>query len=71
MADFGFNTDLTVKPTQTGSSIGDIVNMARGVQAYQKQAATMPYEIQHGRKDGKSARTAHPAGVGPDQCALQ
>ena len=46
MADFGFNTDLTVKPTQTGSSIGDIVNMARGVQAYQKQAATMPYEIQ-------------------------
>jgi len=46
MADFGFNTDLTVKPTQSGSSIGDIVNMARGVQAYQKQAATMPYEIQ-------------------------
>jgi len=46
MAGYNFNTDLTVKPQEYGSNLGDIVNMARGVQAYQKQAATMPYEIQ-------------------------
>jgi hypothetical protein len=46
MADFGFNTDLTVKPTQTGSSIGDIVNMARGVQAYQQAQQINPLEVQ-------------------------
>ena len=46
MADFGFNTDSTVKPTQTGSSIGDIVNMARGVQAYQQAQQINPLEVQ-------------------------
>ena len=49
MANYNFDTDLTVKPQQYGSNLGDIVNMARGVQAYQKQAATMPAEIEQAK----------------------
>jgi len=57
MADFGFNTNLTVQQPQ-GNSLSDVVNMARGVQAYQKQAATMPYEIQQAKTLSEASKFA-------------
>ena len=35
MADYGFNTNLGPQAQQT-TSLGDMVNMARGIQAYQQ-----------------------------------
>lgn len=40
-----FNTDLTVKPTQYGSNIGDMLNIARGAQAYQQAQQINPLEL--------------------------
>ena len=40
-----FNTDLTVKPTQYGSNIGDMLNIARGAQAYQQAQQINPLEV--------------------------
>jgi len=39
-----FNTDLTVKPTQT-SSLADMLNMAKGVQAYQQAQQINPLTL--------------------------
>lgn len=41
-----FNTDLTVKPTQYGSNIGDMLNIARGAQAYQQAQQINPLEVE-------------------------
>jgi hypothetical protein len=46
MAGYNFNTDLTVKPEQYGTNLNDIVNMARGVQAYQQAQQINPIEVQ-------------------------
>ena len=46
MASFNFNTDLTVKPQEYGTGLGDIINMARGVQAYQQAQQINPLEVQ-------------------------
>lgn len=44
-----------VQPTGLGAmSLGDIVNMATTAQAYQKQAATMPYEIEQKKAESES-----------------
>ena len=56
MAGYNFDTDLTVKPQQYGNNLGDIVNMARGVQAYQKQAATMPAEIAQAKAQSEKSQ---------------
>jgi hypothetical protein len=40
-----FNTDLTVKPTQYGSNIGDMLNIARGAQAFQQAQQINPLEV--------------------------
>jgi len=39
------NTDLTVKPMQTGSSLADMVNMAKGIQSYQQQQQLNPLQL--------------------------
>lgn len=44
MADYGFNTQLTPQTQQ--SSLGDMVNLARGVQAYQQAQELNPIQIQ-------------------------
>lgn len=41
-----FNTDLTVKPTQYGSNIGDMLNIARGAQAYQQTQQLNPLQLE-------------------------
>ena len=56
MASFNFDTDLTVKPQQYGTGLADIVNMAKGVQAYQKQAATMPAEIEQAKAESAKSQ---------------
>jgi len=40
-----FNTDLTVKPTQSGSSIGDMLNLAKGALAYQQEQQVNPLKL--------------------------
>jgi len=44
MADYGFNTQLTPQTAQT--SLGDMVNMARGIQAYQQAQQMNPLALQ-------------------------
>jgi len=46
MANYNFDTDLTVKPQQYGSNLGDIVKMAGGIQAYQQAQQINPLEVQ-------------------------
>lgn len=44
MADFRFNTDLSPKQTNP-MSIGDVVNMARGIQAYKQAEEINPLQV--------------------------
>lgn len=44
MADYGFNTQLTPQTQQ--SNLGDMVNLARGIQAYQQTQQLNPLQIQ-------------------------
>lgn len=44
MPDYQFNTNLG--PAQQGSSLGDLVNMARGIQSYQQASQLNPIELE-------------------------
>jgi len=47
MATFGFNTDLT--PKIQGTSLGDMINMARGIQQYQQAEQVNPELVQQAK----------------------
>lgn len=54
MADYQFNTDLT--PKIQGTNIADMVNLARGVQAYQQAEQINPLAVEKSKEEVKQAR---------------
>lgn len=55
MADYGFNTNLGPQ-AQPGMSLSDMVNLARGVQAYQQAEQINPLDIQAKQEAVKQAK---------------
>lgn len=58
-----FNTDLTVKPTQYGSNIGDMLNIARGAQAYQQAQQINPLEVRQQQALTKKTEAVTPLDI--------
>ena len=58
-----FNTDLTVKPTQYGSNIGDMLNIARGAQAYQQAQQINPLELRQQQAQTKKIEAVTPLDI--------
>jgi hypothetical protein len=61
MADYQFNTDLT--PKIQGTNIADMVNLARGVQAYQQAEQANPLAIQRAQMEIEQAKKMNPLAV--------
>lgn len=61
MPDYQFNTNLG--PAQQGSSLGDIVNMARGIQSYQQAQELNPLQIQKARMEVEQLQKMNPLAV--------
>jgi hypothetical protein len=62
MADYQFNTDLT--PKIQGPTMVDMVNLARGVQAYQQAEEANPLALQKARMEIEQAQKMNPLAVG-------
>lgn len=58
MATFGFNTDLT--PKVQGTSLGDMINMARGLQQYQQSEQANPLALQKAKMEIEQAQKINP-----------
>ena len=54
MADYGFNTNLGPQ-AQAGMSLGDMINLARGAQAYQQQQQLNPLQLRQEQAKTKLA----------------
>jgi len=61
MADYQFNTDLS--PKIQGTNIADMVNLARGVQAYQQAEQANPLAIQRAQMEIEQAKKMNPLAV--------
>jgi hypothetical protein len=61
MADYQFNTNLT--PNIQGTNIADMVNLARGVQAYQQAEQANPLAIQRAKMEIEQAQKMNPLAV--------
>lgn len=62
MADYQFNTNLG--PTaQQGTSLGDLINTARGAQAYQQQQQLNPLQLQKAQMEVEQAKLMNPLAV--------
>jgi hypothetical protein len=61
MADYQFNTNLT--PNVQGTNIADMVNLARGVQAYQQAEQANPLAIQRAQMEIEQAKKMNPLAV--------
>jgi len=61
MATYGFNTDLT--PKIQGTNLSDMINMARGVQAYQQAEETNPLAVQRAQMEIEQAKKLNPLAV--------
>lgn len=61
MADYQFNTNLT--PNVQGTNIADMVNLARGVQAYQQAEQANPLAIQRAQMEIAQAQKMNPLAV--------
>jgi hypothetical protein len=61
MADYQFNTNLT--PNVQGTNIADMVNLARGVQAYQQSEQANPLAIQRAQMEIEQAKKMNPLAV--------
>ena len=59
MPEYQFNTDLGPKGQQ-GTSLGDLVNTARGVQAYQQSQELNPLAIERSRLELQQAQQMNP-----------
>jgi len=62
MPDYQFNTDLGPK-AQQGTNIADMVNLARGVQAYQQAQELNPLAVQKAQMDIEQAKKLNPLAV--------
>lgn len=63
MPDYQFNTDLGPK-AQQGTNIADMVNLARGVQAYQQAQELNPLAVQKAKMEIEQAQKLNPLAVG-------
>jgi len=61
MADYQFNTNLT--PNVQGTNLADMVNLARGVQAYQQAEQANPLTIQKAQMEIEQAKKMNPLAV--------
>jgi hypothetical protein len=61
MADYQFNTNLT--PAAQGTNLGDMVNMARGVQSYQQAAQLNPLQLQKAQMEIEQLQKLNPLAV--------
>lgn len=69
MADYQFNTNLG--PTaQQGTNIADMVNLARGVQAYQQAQELNPLAVQKAKMEIEQAQKLNPLAVQREQEAV-
>ena len=62
MADYQFNTNLGPAQTQ-GTNIGDMVNLARGVQAYQQAQEINPLAVQKAQMEVEQLKKMNPLAV--------
>ena len=58
MATFPFNTDLT--PKVQGTNLSDMINMARGMQAFQQSEQANPLALQKARMEIEQAQKINP-----------
>ena len=54
MADFGFNTNLTVQQPQ-GNNINDVINLASGIQKYQQAQQLNPLAVKQAKAVAEEA----------------
>ena len=69
MPEYQFNTNLGPAPQQ-GTSLGDLINTARGVQAYQQSQQLNPLEVQAKQMAIKQAEQINPLEVQAKQTEL-
>jgi hypothetical protein len=62
MADYQFNTDLGPK-AQQGTSLGDLINTARGAQSYQQQQQLNPLQLQKAQMEVDQLKQMNPLAV--------
>jgi hypothetical protein len=62
MADYQFNTNLG-PAAQQGTSLGDMINTARGIQAYQQQGQLNPLQLQKAQMEVEQAQKLNPLAV--------
>ena len=62
MADYQFNTNLG-PAAQQGTSLGDMINTARGIQAYQQQGQLNPLQLQKAQMEVEQAKQMNPLAV--------
>lgn len=62
MADYQFNTNLGPTPQQ-GTNIADMVNLARGVQAYQQSQELNPLAVQKAKMEVEQLKQLNPLAV--------
>lgn len=59
MADYQFNTNLG-PAAQQGTSLGDMINTARGIQAYQQQGQLNPLQLQKAQMEVEQTKLMNP-----------
>jgi len=62
MADYQFNTNLG-PAAQQGTSLGDLINMARGAQAFQQQGQLNPLQLQKAQMEVEQMQKMNPLAV--------
>lgn len=70
MADFQFNTNLG-PAAQPGTSLADMINTARGAQAYQQQQQLNPLQLQKAQMEIQQAQQINPLEVQAKQMAIE
>jgi hypothetical protein len=70
MPDYQFNTNLGPAPQQ-GTSLGDLINTARGVQAYQQTQEMNPLQLQKARMEIEQAQQLNPLAVQQKQMEIE
>jgi len=70
MPDYQFNTDLGPKGQQ-GTSLSDLINTARGVQAYQQAQEANPLQLQKARMEIEQATKLNPLAVQEAQMKIE
>jgi len=66
MPDYQFNTNLGPAPQQ-GTSLGDLINTARGAQAYQQQSQLNPLQLQKAQMEVEQLQKTNPLALRQQQ----